>query len=73
MELTRDGTINTHPFSHPWPTNNKNKEGRRISDFFFIKTRSKHLKLVNPNKKKSGELVKKRGGRVADYIQGEEG
>jgi hypothetical protein len=25
------------------------------------------------NKKKSEELVEKRGGRVADYIQGEEG
>jgi len=25
------------------------------------------------NKKKSEELVKKRGGRVADYMQGEEG
>jgi len=35
MELTRDGTINTHPFSHPCPTDNKNKEGRRISDFFL--------------------------------------
>jgi hypothetical protein len=34
MELTRDGTINTHLFSHPWPADNKNKEGRRISDFF---------------------------------------
>ena len=50
MELTRDGTINTHPFSHPWPADNRNKEGRRISYFPFIKTRSKHLKLVNPNK-----------------------
>jgi len=50
MELTRDETINTHPFSHSWPTDNKNKEGRRISDFSFIKTRSKHLKLVNLNK-----------------------
>ena len=22
MELRRDGTINTHPFSHPWPVGN---------------------------------------------------
>jgi len=34
IELRRDGTINTHPFSHPWPGDNKNKEGR-ISDFFL--------------------------------------
>jgi hypothetical protein len=83
MELRRARTINTHPFSHLWPADNK--EGGRIFDFSFIKTRSKHLKLVNPskpwrntigwkfNKKKSEELVKKRGGRVAGYIQGEEG
>jgi hypothetical protein len=50
MELRRDGTINTHPFSYPWPADNKKKEGGRISDFSLIKTRSKHLKLVNPHK-----------------------
>jgi hypothetical protein len=50
MELRRDGTINTHPFSHQWPADNKKKEGGRVSDFSFIKTRSKHLKLVYPNK-----------------------
>ena len=30
MESRRDETINTHPFSHPWPTNNKTKGGFHI-------------------------------------------
>jgi hypothetical protein len=50
MELRRDGTINTHPFSHLWLADNKKKEGGEFQIFSFIKTRSKHLKLVNPNK-----------------------
>jgi len=39
MELRRNGTINTHSFSHPWSADN----------------------------------IKKRGGRMAGYMQGEEG
>jgi hypothetical protein len=27
MELRRDGTINAHSFSHPWPADNKKKRG----------------------------------------------
>jgi len=33
MELIRDGTINTHPFSHPWRADNKKKEGGEFHIF----------------------------------------
>ena len=50
MELRRDGTINTHPFSHPWSTENQKKEGGENFKFFLHETRSKHQKLVNSYK-----------------------
>jgi hypothetical protein len=89
MELRRNGTINTHSFSRPWPTDNIKKRGGefqifpssnlRVNTQISIPTQA--LKLLSggntfgwrTNKKKSEELVKKRGGRVADYMQGEEG
>jgi hypothetical protein len=33
MELKRNGTINTHSFSHPWLTGNKKKREGKCSDF----------------------------------------
>jgi hypothetical protein len=33
MELRRNGTINTHSFSHPWLTGNKKKREGKFSDF----------------------------------------
>ena len=48
MELRRDVTINNHPFSYPWPDDNK--EGGEFQIFFLHESMSKHPKLVNPYK-----------------------
>ena len=47
MELRRDGTINTHPFSHPWPADNKNKKG---GEFQIFPSSIGKRRKVNPNK-----------------------
>jgi len=33
IEIRRNGTINTHSFSHPWPIGNKKKREGKFSDF----------------------------------------
>jgi len=89
MELRRNETINTHSFSRPWPTDNIKKRGGEFQIFPSSNLRvntqisilTQALELLSgentfgwrTNKKKSEELVKKRGGKVADYMQGEKG